>query len=56
MVDFVLNSPSELELLRLFANGRTVNALVCWLVVLGLKPSLGSTPTLKTVIQLLGLQ
>jgi len=37
-------------------NGRTVNALGCWLMVRGSSPSLGRTPTLKTVIQLQGLQ
>jgi len=37
-------------------DGRTVNALGCWPMVRGSSPSLGKTPTLKTVIQLQGLQ
>ena len=37
-------------------NGQTVNALGCWSMVQGSSPSLGRTPTLKTVIQLQELQ
>jgi len=37
-------------------NGRTVNAMICWPMVPGSSPSLSKIPTLKTVIQLQGLQ
>ena len=37
-------------------HGRTVNALVCWPMVPGSSLSLGKISTLKTVIQLQGLQ
>ena len=37
-------------------NGQAVNGLGCWSMVRGSSPSLGKTPTIKTVIQLQGLQ
>ena len=43
-------------LTHLVLNGRTVNTLVCWPMVPGSSPNLGKTPSLKTVIQLQGLQ
>ena len=51
----VINYPIWSLLIRAL-NSRTVNALVCWPMIPGSSPSLGKTPTLKTVIQLQGLQ